>query len=315
MNRSSVAGVDILRHLRAWKTYRAVLFLGLGSVGLTGCFKMSHLVPKAQAPDAFKTASIEELESGIAGRAAKLKTLNAQVLITATTGGSKTGKVTEYTSFRGYVFVQKPANLRVIMQLPVIGSRALDMVSDGKTFTLVHATAGHGDAWMQGSDTVTTPSKNGLENLRPDVFLDSLLVPGAGSGEFVTLTESERVLQPETTKKAPVEEPDYDLVVLKRRDATSNVMIRERLIHISREDLMPFQQDIYDASGQIVTQAEYENYRSFGDQVFPTLITIRRPQEQYTLKIQITKLTLNQEFDSDQFELTIPDGVTVKKME
>jgi outer membrane lipoprotein-sorting protein len=301
--------------LQAWKTFRAVLLLGLGSVGLTGCFKTSHMVPKTQAPDAYKTASIEELESGIAEREAKLKTLNAQVLITATTGGSKTGKVTEYTSFRGYLFVQKPANLRVIMQLPVIGSRALDMVSDGKTFTLVHATEGHGDAWMQGSDTVTTPSKNGLENLRPNVFLDSLLVPGATKDEFVALTESERVLKPETTKKAPVEEPDYDLVVLRRRDATSNVMVRERLIHINRLDMLPFQQDIYDAKGEIVTQAQYENYRSFGDQVFPTLITIWRPQDEYSLKIQITKLTLNQEFDSDQFELKIPDGVAVKKME
>jgi outer membrane lipoprotein-sorting protein len=283
--------------------------------GLTGCFKKTHLVPKVQAPDAYKTATVEELESGISVRDAALKTLNAQVLITATTGGSKTGKVTEYTSFRGYLFVQKPANMRVIMQLPVIGSRALDMVSDGKTFTLVHATGGHGDVWMQGSDTVTKPSTNGLENLRPNVFLDSLLVPGVKKDEFVTLTESERVLKPQTTRKAPVEEPDYDLVVLKRRDAVSNVMLRERLIHINRLDMLPFQQDIYDAAGQIVTQAIYENYRSFGDQQFPTLITIWRPQDQYSLKIQITKLTLNQDFDSDQFELKIPDGVTVKKME
>jgi len=291
------------------------MMLGLASVGLTGCFKTTHLVPKAQAPDAYKTATIEELESGISTRDAKLKTLNAQVLITATTGGSKTGKVTEYTSFRGYLFIQKPAYMRVIMQLPVIGSRALDMVSDGKTFTLVHATAGHGDSWMQGSDAVSKPSTNGLENLRPNVFLDSLLVPGVTKDEFVALTESERVLKPETTKKAPIEEPDYDLVILKRRDATSNVMQRERLIHINRLDMLPYQQDIYDANGQIVTQAQYENYRSFGDQVFPTQITILRPQDQYTLKIQITKLTLNQEFDSDQFELTIPPGVTVKKME
>jgi len=283
--------------------------------GLTGCFKKTHLVPKVQAPDAYKTATIEELESGISVRDAKLKTLNAQVLITATTGGSKTGKVTEYTSFRGYLFVQKPADMRVIMQLPVIGSRALDMVSDGKTFTLVHATGGHGDVWMQGADTVTKPSTNGLENLRPNVFLDSLLVPGVTHDEFVTLTESERVLKPETTRKAPIEEPDYDLVVLKRRDATSNVMLRERLVHINRLDMLPFQQDIYDADGQIVTQATYENYRSFGDQQFPTLITIWRPQDQYSLKIQITKLTLNQEFDTDQFELKIPAGVTVKKME
>ena len=42
------------------------------------------------------------------------------------------------------------------------------------------------------------PSKNGLENLRPAVFLDSLLVPGVEPKEYVTMTESSRVLQPET---------------------------------------------------------------------------------------------------------------------
>ncbi len=297
------------------RTFRSATLSVLLAASLTGCFKTTHLVPRTQAPEAYRTATIEQLEFGISDRDAALKTLNAQVLITATTGGSRTGKVTEYTSFRGYIFVQQPADLRVILQLPVIGSRALDMVSDGKTFTLVHATAGHGDVWVQGTDAVTAPSKNGLENLRPNVFLDSLLVPGVGKDEFVALTESERVLKPETTKKAPIEEPDYDLVVLKRRDAATNVMVRERLIHINRLDMLPFQQDIYDSGGQIVTQATYSNYRSFGDQVFPTLITIWRPQDEYSLKIQITKLTLNQQFDSDQFELPVPPGVTVKKME
>jgi outer membrane lipoprotein-sorting protein len=283
-------------------------------VGLTGCFKTTRLIPKTQAPDVYKTASIEELEKGISDRDAALTTLNARVLITATTGGSRTGKVTEYTSFRGYIFVQKPEMLRVIMQLPVVGSRALDMVSDGKTFTLVHATAGHGDVWMQGEDKVTTPSKNGLENLRPNVFLDSLLVPGVKADEFVTLTESERTLAEETKHKDAVEEPDYDLVVLKRRDETSRVMVPERLIHLSRVDMLPFEQDIYNDKGEVVTQATYEKYQTFNGQQFPTVITIKRPMDEYSLKIEVTKLTLNEKFDSDQFELAIPAGVTVTKM-
>jgi hypothetical protein len=197
----------------------------------------------------------------------------------------------------------------------VMGSRALDMVSDGKTFTLVHATASRGDVWMSGSNQVTTPSKNGLENLRPNVFLDSLLVPGVKPQEFVTLTESQRVLAPETKHNNAIAEPDYDLVVLKRRDATSNVMVRERLIHISRVDMLPFEQDLYDAAGQVVTQAMYEKYETFNGQKFPTVITIRRPLDEYSLKIEVTKLTLNEKFDTDQFELAIPAGVVVTQMQ
>jgi outer membrane lipoprotein-sorting protein len=283
------------------------------AAGLTGCFSSTHAVQKTQAPETYRTASVEQLGKELADRDAAIKTLNAQVLVTASTGGSRTGTVTEYTSFRGYIFVQKPASLRVILQVPVLGSRALDMVSDGKQFTLVRASKTLGDIWMQGSNQVTKPSKNGLENLRPPVFLDSLLVPGVQPGEFVNLTESTRVLQEASKHHDAIEEPDYDLTVLKAK--SGNILQRERTIHISRVTMLPFQQDIYDDDGQIVTQALYDKYQQSAGQMFPALITIKRPVDEYSLKIEVTKLTLNETFDADQFELKIPAGVAVKKME
>src|SRR5579875_1665570 len=203
----------------------------VAAVGLTGCFRTTHIVQRTQAPDMYKSTSVENLEKIVSDRDASIKTLTASVLLTASTGGGKEGKVTTYTSFKGYIFVRKPSDLRVIMQLPVIGSRALDMVSNGDTFTLVHATAGKGDVWIQGSNTVTTPSKNGLENLRPPVFFDSLLVPGVSPDELVSLTESTRVLAPASKHQNAIEEPDYDLAVLKRADG--NTLHLLRLVHFS----------------------------------------------------------------------------------
>jgi outer membrane lipoprotein-sorting protein len=280
--------------------------------GLTGCFSTTRIVPKTQAPDMYRSTSVENLEKQLADRDGLLKTLNAQVLITASTGGAKEGKVTEYTSFKGYIFVRRPQDLRVIMQLPVLGSRALDMVSDGSTFTLVHATAGHGDVWMTGSNTVTQPSKNGLENLRPPVFLDSLLVPAVSKDEYVSLTESTRVLKEESKHHDVVEEPDYDLTVLKLK--SDHTLQPERVIHISRVTLLPFEQDVYDDRGQVVTRALYDNYQTAGELPFPRLITIQRPLDEYSLKIEVMKLMVNEPFDEDQFELKPPAGATVKAM-
>jgi len=281
------------------------------AVGLTGCLSTTRAVLKTQAPETYRTESVEQVEKGVSDRDAAVKTLNAQVLVVATTGGAKEGKVKEYTSFKGYIFVLKPSCLRVILQLPLIGSSALDMVSDGKTFTLKRASS-HGNVWVQGSDKVTKPSKNGLENLRPAVFLDSLLVPGVRPDEFVTLTESTRVIQTDPRHKVGIAEPDYDLNVLKTEGG--NILRVERVIHISRVTMLPFQQDIYDDNGQIVTEATYEAYRKFGGQEFPMVITIRRPQDEYSLKIAVTKLTLNETFEADQFELKIPPGTVVQKM-
>ena len=79
--------------------------------------------------------------------------------------------------------------------------------------------------------------------------------------------------------------------------------------------MLPFQQDIYDDHGQIVTSATYDHYQAFGDQQFPMLITIKRPVDEYSLKIQVTKLSLNETFDEDQFKLDVPAGVNAKKMQ
>jgi outer membrane lipoprotein-sorting protein len=294
------------------KNFRALSVLLVAMTGgLTGCFSTTRIVLKTETPSVYQTASVEQVVQEVSERDAAVKTLKAQVLITATTGGSKEGKVKEYDSFTGYIFVQKPANLRVILKLPLIGSSALDMVSDGQTFTLKRASS-HGDVWMQGTDKVTTPSKNGLENLRPAVFLDSLLVPGVASDEFVTMTESSRVLHEDAHHKTETIEPDYYLTVLKT--SSGNILHVQRVVRINRVTMLPYQQDIYDDKGELVTQATYENYQTYAGQQFPALITIRRPLDEYSLKIDVTKLTLNEVFEADQFELTIPPGTTVQKL-
>jgi outer membrane lipoprotein-sorting protein len=297
-----------MRNLRAL----SVLLVAMTG-GLTGCFSTTRLVLKTQAPTVYQTASVEQVEQQVSQRDAAIKTLNAQVLITATTGGGKEGKVKEYTSFKGYIWVQKPANLRVILLVPVLGSQALDMVSDGSKFTLMHATKTQGDVWVQGTNKVTKPSKNGLENLRPAVFLDSLLLPGVGADEFVTMTETSRVLHEDVHHKTETVEPDYDLTVLHR--TSGNVLHVQRVIHINRVTMMPYQQDIYDDDGEVVTQATYESYQAYGGQQFPAVITIRRPLDEYSLKIVITKLTLNKTFEADEFELTIPPGTKVQQLQ
>ena len=284
--------------------------LVLLSAGLTGCFKTTRLVQKTLAPEMYRSAGVDTLQKEVSDRDAAIQTLNASVLITATTGGGRTGKVTEYTSFRGYIFVRKPHDLRVILQLPVIGSRAMDMVSNGENFTLLIPPRNKA---ITGTNAVTKPSKNGLENLRPAVFFDSLLVPGVAPDEYVALNESTRLVPVVGKKNEDMEEPDYDLAIMKQKDG--KVLQTLRVVHINRVNMLPYQQDIYNDDGQIVTQALYDKYQMSGGQEFPTLITIKRPLDEYTLKVQITKLTLNEKLEDDQFELKIPAGAVVQKME
>jgi outer membrane lipoprotein-sorting protein len=293
---------------KTFSTLPQLLLLGVAMV-LTGCYKHTRIVEQLRAPDVVMNASATELIQKLNANFDALHTLNTSVTLTASVGGSHAGKVTTYTSFKGYILMRKPRDLRVIMQVPVFGGIALDMVSDGNNFKLVIPPQNKA---MVGTDEVKTPSKKPLENLRPNVFLDGFLIRGVSPDDSVALTQDDRVLTTDVRKHQAIEEPDYDLAILHKE--SGNVLQTARVLHYSRVTLLPFQQDIYDNSGRIVTTVLYDKYQKFGDLDFPMSIDIRRPYDEYELKIIVTKLTANKSLDNDQFDLQIPAGMTIQNV-
>ncbi len=252
-------------------------------------------------------ASLDQLLTQVNKRFEAIQTMSATVEVAATTGGAHTGEVKEYPSFSGYLFLRKPEDMRVLLLVPVLRSRAMDMVSDGKSFKLLIPPQNRA---IVGSSDVTEPSKNGLENLRPSVFFDSLLVRGLETNQIVSMTQDVRIVTPENRKKALIEEPDYELAILGQPEGETEKTYR--VIHIGRTTLEPYQQDIYDASGHIGTRAFYSDYQTYGEIRFPSKIVIDRPQDQYKLVMTISKLTFNEKLDDEQFDLKIPENVPVR---
>lgn len=284
-------------------------FVLLLCCGLTGCFSRTRIVQQTIPPEVVISTSVDSLVRQLNGNYEAIKTLNASVSIAASTGGGRTGRITEYTAFKGYILMRKPSDLRVILQTPVLGSVAMDMVSDGHNFKLI---VPYQNKARIGTDEVKTPSKNSLENLRPSIFFDSILLKSVAADEFVTVTDSERPLPIDPKSHVQPLEPDYDLAVMVRK--TDNILQTRRVIHYNRRNLTPYKQDIYDPAGRIVTTVLYSNYQKFGEIEFPTEIDINRPFDEYALKITITKLTPNQSLDDEQFHLEIPAGMTIQNM-
>jgi hypothetical protein len=194
--------------------------------------------------------------------------------------------------------------------LPIVRTPAFDMVSDGETFTLYIQPKSKA---ITGGMTVTAPSKNTFENLRPAMFLDSLMIRRIGKDELVSLTSDTRILEAQPKARHVIEEPDYNLGTYRARQG-SNELVPLRVIHINRQTLQPYQQDIYDDSGKVVTVAVYDSYQKYGELSFPSHIIIRRPQDNLTLTLDIVKLESNQPLEDDQFKLQIPSGVAVQKL-
>ena len=285
-----------------------LLLLGVVPV-LTGCYKHTRIVQLIRTPDVVMDATATDLVRKLNTNFDALQTLNTSVTLTASVGGGHAGKVTTYTSFKGYVLMRKPRDLRVVMVLPLVGGIAMDMVSNGRDFKLVIPPENKA---MTGVDEVKTPSPKPLENLRPHVFFDAFLIHSVGPDDEVALTQSDRLLTTDVRKRQAIEEPDYDLSVLHKE--AGNILQTVRVLHYSRVTLLPFQQDIYDDKGRIVTTVLYSNYQRFGDLDFPMSIDIRRPYDEYELKIDVTKLTANKTLDNDSFNLEIPAGMTTQHL-
>ncbi len=151
------------------------------------------------------------------------------------------------------------------------------------------------------------------------MFFDSLLIRPIESNELVFLTTETKTARDPNGKQL-IALPDYDLyIVHAKEDQAGSTTIRQllpaRVIHISRVDLTPNEEDIYDQQGEIQTQVIYGPYQKFGTTMYPGSVTIKRPLEQYQIVLTIQKLQLNQPLTEDQFQLKIPEGVQVQKLD
>jgi len=282
----------------------------------TGCLYHTRKLQTPQAPTTVMDADAAELAGRIKQSYDSIRSLSATVDLQASVGGARKGSVTDYTSLRAFILVRKPEMLRVLGLAPVVRVPAFDLVSDGTDFKLSIPSQ---SKVVEGRNSVTTKAANPLMNLRPGLFFDSMLIREIAPEDEVILTTDSNVSQDPKTKKW-FEERDYLLSVVREKSAAGSArgireLIPKRVIRFNRENLQPIEQDIYDQNGSIETQTLYGPLQKFGDAMFPGVVTIKRPLEEYQIVLTIQKLVLNQPLADDQFVLQIPDGVKVQKLE
>lgn len=294
----------MVRRSSIWTAILAVVLFSS-----TGCLFRSHTVPRRTAA-VVRTSTLEELVDTINQQAVAIQTLNATVDIDTTVGGAKKGKVTEYQEIRGYILVRRPAQLRMIGLFPIVRNRAFDMVSDAAGFKLSIPSQ---NKFIVGPPEVTRPSKNTLENLRPHVIYDALLLHAIDpNNEIAVLENSEELVKDQNDKDKEVSYPTYIVDVIQR--GTQGWFLARKVI-FSRTDLLPHRQLVYDKMGNLATEATYENYRDFEGTNFPASITIVRPQEEYTIGLNVLKLKVNEPLKDDQFALNQPAGSQLVRLD
>jgi hypothetical protein len=290
-------------------------FLHSVSVGVllvsgSGCLLRSRPVPIRMSSAPLQSATRDELVKSVDDIASKINTMNATVDIDASTGGSKKGKITEYQEIRGYLLAEKPNYLRLIGLLPIVRTKAFDMVSNGDTFKL---SVPPKNRFIVGHNEITKPSTSTLENLRPQHISDALMLHEIDpKDEIAVLEGSNEIIQDPKTKR-DVEQPNYILDIIRRSPNDDWYLARK--LYFSRTTLLPYRQVVYDRNGYVATDATYDDFKPINGMQFPNLIRIWRPQEEYTVTLHFIKLDLNKPMTAQQFALEQPPGSTLVNLD
>lgn len=279
------------------------------SLLLAGCsyfLPTKRHLPVPKTPEAIQTISPEDLVKRLNDRWDALNTLTATAEIQATQEKSDTGVVTDFPSFRSFIIMQKPNKLHVVGQF--FGKGIFDMVSDGSRFTLVMPTK---NSVIEGPNDVHEKSANSLENLRPDFFLDAIVIRGLDADdEFMVASDTETVA--DAANKHLFIEPEYILSVMRRKTGHESQPVR--IITLHRDDMLPYDQYVYDKDGALETQIYYSNYQTFSAGKYPSKVVIKRPREGIQLVLSVLRVQENVELPPDQFEVKIPEGATIKTL-
>jgi hypothetical protein len=277
---------------------------------LAGCslFPTTRKLPVPKAPAITQTVSPVDLVAYLDRRWDAVESLTATVEIQATQQKNKEGVERDFPSCRGFIVMRKPKMLRVAGTY--FGVKIFDMASDGKTFTLVIPPK---SIAFEGANDAKGKAPNPMYNLRPDFFFDAMLVHGLRPDDFYSVTADTETIE-DSSKKNLFITPEYVLSITRHNPgARSDTPVRVVTFH--RDDLLPYQQDMYDDQGNLETIVLYTKYADFNGGRYPSVVTIKRPIEGIQLVLTVARVIENPKLTDDQFEVKMPDGVKVQHLE
>jgi outer membrane lipoprotein-sorting protein len=276
----------------------------LGLVIQAGCISRTRVIPQDQRLLPAKSADKAELLQMLEQKSRQIQTMNGTVSLDVTGGGSQNGVLTEYRQTKGYVLVERPANFRIKVLLPLVGSTAFDLVSDGQRY---HLSIPAKNQWAEGEVNAPINSKSPLASLRPKHFLDGL---------FVDIIPYLNKPQVKFSFEEAVEgrRSFYVFTFMEESQSGQQVRILEKLWIDRNDSLEVTRKQVFRPDGKVETDVKYSNYRTDNNVQYPEIIEIQRPIEEYTLKMTFQKTTFNQKLRDNTFNLERPEGSQLVQM-
>jgi hypothetical protein len=221
----------------------------------------------------------------------------ATVNMTPSLGSVYKGEITEYKDVRGYILFRGPSDIRIQAQYPVVRALAFDMVSNGAEFKFYLPAK---NRFVIGANDAPADSPNKLENLRPQAFLESMLI---------------RPIDPSRERYMLIDDTDEDhavyILLVFGNDATGNA-VPLRSIWFDRLDLNIIRQETYAPNSNILSDTRYSDWTDYAGVSFPKSIDINRPIDGYGVVLDVVEMKMNAPVTDQQFVLQQPAGTTLQ---
>ena len=270
------------------------------AAGLNGCLVQKRTKLPPAPPAALQSATLDELLEKVHKQQEAIQTLDATVEIEPTVSSAQKGEMVTYRDVRAFLLIRKPAFLRMIGQYPVVRNTAFDLASDGEQFGLYIPSK---NRYITGNSREGKRGKSALENLRPQHILDALLVEGLQPGQEEAALEVAKAGQ-----------KSYYIVLILRRGQDGGLLLARKL-WFEREHLSLERLQIFDARGQVATDAQYSSYGEFSGISYPQQIVLDRPQDDYGLALSVTQMRFNAPLEDDKFQMAQPAGAEIVNLE
>ncbi len=291
------------RNLAVLAVFAAVVCgCGAGGTGVTS----RRVTPPAARPVA-RDASQEELLARYNEYVHNVKSINATVELKTTTGSKYNGVIDEYHEVKAFLLAARPADIRMIGQVPVVGKTIFDMASDGENFELSIPPR---SKFVEGPVAFERASSKPIENLRPQHMFEALLWPEVRKEEAVLFEEA----NDETGR--------YYVLTVLRGGYKTEIW---RKIWFDRADLNVVRFESYGPKGALLSDVHYGDWQtvtadasatasasnSSSTLEYPRKIQIDRTRDEYRLDMAVSKVALNENLEAERFKLQAPAGVEV----
>ncbi|MCX7751230.1 MAG: hypothetical protein N2443_00010 [Blastocatellia bacterium] len=303
----------------------AVLLLVWGLLTSIGCGLVSREVKVPQLVAPLSTATLEELLARL-NDFQQVRTLSARVAIQFQTEAPESGLGQRYRTADGRLILARPANVRLLIQAPLVKTTIAELASDGHRFQLLVYPEDH-RLFVEGSnDRDYTEREEALQRdpqwrevgslrrVRPQHITEALLwepVDDGASNRLTTLEEFRQIEEERASGQKPrMVIRSYYIISLLEPIGPNRARILRKFWFDRTRGLLLVRQQVFGEAGEIRSEIRYEEFATAPNSPYliPVEIRIARPYDRYSVRLGLdrTSLVINGEVSEALFRLEKP---------